>query len=247
MFDESSPLKRLNDFQRILKLYKPSLELLDLLQNHQFVILAAPTAAGRNTIIKNLIMTGKYYYVVSDTTRHPRINNGVPERSSAEYWFKSEEEFIQGLKNTAYIEAAIIHNQQVSGISLSEMRKGVQSGRIMITDVDIQGADSIMSYSYTSVPVFVLPPNFAEWMKRLDGRGAMDPSEKRRRLMSAAEEIQLALERGYFKFIINWDLKVTIEELHQHILTKSFGEAEQQAAHGHAQQLLLDIGSWLGS
>jgi guanylate kinase len=245
MFDESSPLKYLTDFQRMLKTYKPSLELLDLLQNHQFVILAAPTAAGRNTIIKNLIMTGKYYYVISDTTRHPRINNGVPERSGEEYWFKSEDEFLQGLKNSVYIEAAIIHAQQVSGITLNEMRKGSASERIMITDVDIQGADSIMSYSDTTMPVFVLPPNFTEWMKRLDSRGAMAPVEKHRRLISAAEEIQFALERHYFKFIINWDLKLTLEELHQHILTKSFGEAEQEAARGHAQQLLVDIDTWL--
>lgn len=245
MFDESSPLKRLSDFQRVLKTYKPSLEILDLLQNHQFIILAAPTAAGRNTIIKNLIMTGKYYYVISGTTRHPRINNGIPERSGEEYWFKSEEEFLQGLKNGAYVEAALIHGQQVSGISLDEIRRGAISNRVMITDTDIHGCDSIMSYSDTTVPVFVLPPNFAEWMKRLDGRGAMDPAEKRRRLMSAAEEIQLALQRNYFKFIINWDLKLTIEELHQHILTKSFGEAEQQAAHGHAQQLLTDLDNWL--
>jgi guanylate kinase len=91
----------------------------------------------------------------------------------------------------------------------------------------------------------VLPPDFIEWMKRLDGRGVMDPAEKRRRLMSAAEEIQHALQRNYFKFIINWDLKLTLEELHQHILTKSFGEAEQQAARGHAQQLLIGIDKWL--
>lgn len=247
MFDSDSPLKHLGDFQRILKNYRPSLEILDLLQNHQFIILAAPTAAGRNTIIKNLIMTGKYYYVISDTTRPPRINNGVPERSGEEYWFKSEEEFLQSLKNGAYVEAAIIHNQQVSGISLDEMHKGAATGRVLITDTDIHGCDSIMGYSDTTVPIFILPPNFEEWMRRLDGRGAMNPAEKRRRLTSAAEEIQLALERNYFKFIINWDLRLTAEELHEHILTRSFGEAEQQTAHNHAQQLLADLSNWLSN
>jgi guanylate kinase len=125
------------------------------------------------------------------------------------------------------------------------MRRGEATSRVLITDTDIQGCDTIMSYSDSTVPIFVLPPNFEEWMRRLDGRGAMSPSEKRRRLTSAADEIQFALERNYFKFIINWDLKLTIEELHQHILTKSFGEAEQQAAHGHAQQLLVDLANWL--
>ncbi len=245
MFDPEAPLKHLSEFQRILKNYRPSLEILDLLQTTRFILLAAPTAAGRNTIIKNLIMTGKYFYVVSDTTRHPRINNGVPERSGEEYWFKSEDEFLQGLKNGAYIEAAVIHNQQVSGISLTEMRRAANSSKIAITDIDIHGCDTVMSYSDTSTPVFVLPPKFDEWMRRLDGRGAMDPAEKRRRLISAAEEIQLALDRSYFKFIINWDLRLTVEELHQHITSGSFGAAEQQAAHNHAQQLLSDLDNFV--
>jgi guanylate kinase len=245
MFDHGSPLKHLDDFNRILRSYKPSLDILDILQDTTFIVLAAPTAAGRNTIIKNLIMTGKYHYVISDTTRRPRINNGVPERSGEEYWFKSEEEFLQGLKNGAYVEAAVIHNQQVSGISLDEIRRGKESGRILITDIDIHGCDTIKSYSDTTVPVFILPPQFDEWMRRLDGRGVMEPAEKHRRLTSAAEEIQLALDRAYFKFIINWDLRVTTEELHEHIQTLSFGEAEQTAAHSHAEQLLVDLANYL--
>ena len=245
MSPNASPLKHLRDFERILKDYKPSLEILDILQKTTFVLLAAPTAAGRNTIIKNLIMTGKYFYVVSDTTRRPRVNNGVLERSGEEYWFKSEDEFLQGLKNGAYIEAAVIHGQQVSGISLREIRAAAESGRVAITDIDIHGCDNIKSFSDTTVPVFILPPSFDEWMKRLDGRGAMDPIEKKRRLTSAANEIQLALERSYFKFIINWDLRLTVEELHEHIISGNFGIAEQAAAHSHAQQLLQDLENFL--
>jgi guanylate kinase len=245
MFDSNSPLKHLNEFQRILKTYKPSLELLDLLQDNKLVLLSAPTAAGRNTIIKNLIMTGKYYFLVSDTTRPPRINNGIPETNGNEYWFKSEDEFLYGLKNGAYIEAAIIHNQQVSGISLDELRKAKQTGTTPITDIDIQGCDSIKSFSDATIPVFVLPPAFTEWMRRLDGRGAMAPEEKRRRLTSAAEEIELALQRSYFKFIINWDLRVTVEALHEHIISGQFGELEQANAHTHAEQLLADLSSYL--
>lgn len=245
MFDQNTPLKHLGDFQRLLKDYRPSLEILDVLRQNKFIILSAPSAAGRNTIIKSLIMTGKYHFVISDTTRRPRINNGIPERNGEEYWFKTEEEFIQGLKNGAYVEAAIIHNQQVSGIDLNEMRRGEATSRVLIADTDIQGCDNIMSYSDTTVPVFVLPPKFDEWMHRMDGRGAMSQEEKRRRLLSAADEIQFAIDRNYFKFIINWDLRLTVEELHEHIISGSFGEAEQTTAHSHAQQLLADLSNWL--
>lgn len=245
MFDSSSPLKHFSDFQRVLKDYKPSLEILDILQRTKLVLLVAPAAAGRNTIIRNLIMTGKYHFLVSDTTRRPRINNGVPERNGEEYWFKTEEDFLRGLKNGAYIEAAIIHNQQVSGISLQELRLADSANQIAITDVEIQGCDNIKSYSDTTLPVFILPPSFDEWMRRLDGRGAMDPAEKRRRLISAVNEIQLALERSYFKFIINWDLRLTIEQLHEHIVSGTFDATEQAADRAHAMQLLADLDAHL--
>lgn len=243
MFGSESPLHHLREFQAILKNYRPNLEILDILQRTQLVLLVAPAAAGRNTIIRNLIMTGKYHFVVSDTTRRPRINNGTPERSGEEYWFRSEEEFLQGLRNIAYVEAAIIHQQQVSGISLQELRLADRTGKIAITDVEIQGCDAIKSYSDTTIPVFVLPPAFDEWMHRLDGRGLMDPEEKRRRLESAVNEIQFALQRSYFKFVINWDLRNVLEELHEHISTRSFPEDQQTVARAHAQELLqqLDI------
>jgi guanylate kinase len=241
MFNTKSPLKNLAEFERILKNYRPSLELLDLLHGNKLVVVAGPSASGRNTLINSLIMTGKYTFLVSDTTRLPRINNGVPETNGKEYWFKNEEEFLHGLKNTAYVEAAIIHNQQVSGISLNELRKAYISRTIGITDVDIQGCDSIKSLSDSAVPIFVLPPDFAEWMQRLDHRGVMGPDEKRRRLISAAQEIELALNRSYFKFIVNYDLRYTAEQLHDHIINDNFGDKEQSNAHKHAKQLLLDL------
>ena len=245
MFETSSPLKHLNEFQRLLKSYNPNLELLDLITDKPFVLLSAPTAAGRNTIIKNLIMTGRYYYVISDTTRRPRINNGIPENNGNEYWFKTEEEFLQGLRNNTYIEAALIHNQQVSGISVQELRHASQSGAIPITDVDIQGCDTIKSISDKVLPIFILPPDFTEWMRRLDGRGVMDVDEKTRRLTSATSEIELALDRNYFKFIVNYDLRLTIETLHQHIITGQFGDLEQANARIHAEQLLADLSAYL--
>ena len=238
-------LSHLKEFQKVLKDYKPSIDVIDLLNQIKVVFLVAPAASGRNTIIRNMIMTGKYYYLISDTTRKPRINNGVPERDGAEYWFKNEEQMLDGLHRGEYIEASIIHEQQVSGASIQELRNALEKTLIAITDIDIQGCDFLQDYARDAENIFVLPPDFDEWMRRMDGRGAMELSEKKRRLQSAVKEIQGALTRPYFKFVVNWDLRSTCEQLHEEILDGIFDEHRQQEARHHAVTLLARLDSEL--
>jgi len=234
-------IKHLGEFQKILKDYIPGIEVIDLFNLIKVVLLVAPAAAGRNTIIRNLIMTGKYYYLVSDTTRKPRINNGVPERDGEEYWFRSEEQMLDSLRRGSYVEAAIIHDQQVSGTNIQELKEALIKNQVAITDIDIQGSDYLQDYAPSADNIFILPPDFDEWMRRMDGRGHMDASEKVRRLESAHREISAAMERKYFKFVINWDLRSTSEELHEEITRGLFDEAKQANARKHALELLLSL------
>ena len=238
-------LAHLKEFQKILKGYKPSIDVIDLLNQIKVVFLVAPAASGRNTIIRNMIMTGKYYYLISDTTRKPRINNGMPERDGEEYWFKTEAQMLDGLKRGEYIEASIIHEQQASGASIQELRTALEKDLIAITDIDIQGCDFLQDYARNAHNIFVLPPDFDEWMRRMDGRGAMEAGEKRRRLQSAVKEISEALKRPYFKFLVNWDLRSTSEQLHEEIVQDVFDETRQEGARHHAAVLLARLDSEL--
>jgi guanylate kinase len=238
---DTNSLTRINEFRKLLKNYVPNIEVIDLLNQLKIVLLVAPAASGRNTIIKNLIMTGKYYYLTSDTTRKPRINNGMPERNGAEYWFRTENEILDSLYRGEYIEASVIHGQQVSGISIHELRKAVLQQRIAITDIDIQGSDYLKDYVNDAEHIFVLPPDYEEWMRRLDGRGAMDVSEKKRRLKSAQREIEAVLQRDYFKYVINWDLRSTTEQLHEEIISGTYDETRQSQAIEHAHSLLAKL------
>src|SRR5664279_1435267 len=107
-------LKRIDEFRTILDGYQLSPTAAQTLAQTKLVLLVAPTASGRNTIIHELLKTDQYHFVVSDTTRQPRINNGELEQNGREYWFRSEEEVLDELKRGEFLEAAIIHNQQVS-------------------------------------------------------------------------------------------------------------------------------------
>lgn len=237
----NNKITQLAEFQKVLRNYKPNIEVIDLLNQLRIVLLVAPAAAGRNTIIRNLIMTGKYYYLVSDTTRKPRINNGTPERDGSEYWFRREQDMLESIRRREYVEAAIVHDQQVSGISIHELREALKRNLVAITDIDIQGSDYLQDYDSDADNIFILPPDFDEWMRRMDGRGSMDANEKKRRLLSAHREISTALQRSYFKYVINWDLRSTSEQLHEEIINGKFDQERQSQAKKHALDLLVSL------
>src|SRR3546814_14273785 len=105
---------------------------------------------------------------VSDTSRKPRVNDGIPEQNGVEYWFRSEAEILNDLKAGKFLEAAIIHNQQVSGISIRELQRVGDEGKIAITDIEIVGVHNLIQAKPYATAFFVLPPIFEFLFKRFD-------------------------------------------------------------------------------
>lgn len=206
-------LEHINEFKELLKDYKPSKQSLLTLSQVELVLLVAPTSSGRNTVIRELMKTGDYYFIVSDTTRQPRSNDGVMEKDGVEYWFRPEEDVLQDIKDGKYLEAAVIHNQQVSGISVRELEKAKAAGKIAITDAEIAGADSATKRKVDTIVIFLLPPNFDEWQRRIASRGEMSAAEYKNRMISAAKELSTALDREYYKFVINDTVEAATEQV----------------------------------
>lgn len=196
-------LQHFEQFKEILDKYTPSEQAVEALSGLKLVLLLAPTGGGRNTIIKREIETGRYYYIVSDTTRPPRVNDGVKEQNGVEYWFRTEEEMLADLKEGEYLEAELIHNQQVSGISIRELQKAHGEQKIAITDVDIEGVHNILKAKPNALAIMIIPPNFDEWQRRLAGRGRMLPDEQTRRLQTAAKIFEDGLKQDFYHFVIS--------------------------------------------
>lgn len=233
-------LVNLQKFQNLLADYQLSKAALQTLSQTQLVLLVAPTSSGRNHLIRELMKTGDYYYIVSDTTRKPRTNDGVMEQSGVEYWFRDEQTVLQDIEEGKYLEAAVIHQQQVSGISIRELQQATDQGKIAITDAEIVGIDNAIKLKPDTLGIFVLPPNFDEWQRRLHHRGDMHPEEYKRRMESAVSEFVAALERPYYKFVINDDVSDAVQQINS-IAKLDIYDVERQATARHlAEQLLLE-------
>jgi guanylate kinase len=197
------PLQYYSEFKEALEKYRVSERALKAIENLRLVLLLAPTSAGKNTVIRHQLQTGRYYFVVSDTTRQPRINDGVMEKNGREYWFRSEEEMLEDIRKGEFLEAEIIHQQQVSGMSIRELEKAKGQHKIAITDVDIHGIHNVMRIKPDALAVMLIPPNFEEWQRRMAARGVMTPEEKTRRFQTAKRIFEDGLTQDYYHFVIS--------------------------------------------
>jgi len=238
-------LKHIEDFKQILTTYQLSASAKATLQKTELVLLVGPTSSGKNTIIDELVKTGQYHQIVSDTTRKPRENMGVLEQDGREYWFRPEEQVLADLKNGEFLEAAIIHNQQVSGISIRELERAAAEHKIAINEVETNGAQAIYTAKPDAYFFFVIPPSFDEWMARMSARGALPDDEVHRRLTSAVQELTIGLSRPYYRFIVNETFMHAAKRIDSIVRESSSAGNNQEQARDIAGRLLNETRAYL--
>ena len=230
-------------FETILADYHLSAKAKTLLSDMTLVLLSGPSAAGRNTIIEQLMISGGYQYIVSDTTRNPRLNNGVQEKNGVNYWFRTESELMEDLIKGDFLEAEIIHNQQVSGISMRELNKAFQSGQIALSEVEIGGFNNIASLKPDTIGIFVLPPSFSEWLIRLEDRSQMPEIEVISRLKTGVRIFREIISNPRAKIVVNSVLSQSVELIDD--IVHKRGDCDSVAGRRVANNLLIETEAYL--
>ncbi|MBA3757350.1 hypothetical protein H0X09_00565 [Candidatus Saccharibacteria bacterium] len=200
---QTNGLQRYKEFKFALASYRISERAKSEITDLRLVLLIAPTSGGRNTIIRRLLTDGGYHYIVSDTTRKPRINDGILEQNGREYWFRTEEEMLADLQTGEYLEAELIHGQQVSGISIRELKKAKKQNKIGITDIDLDGVHNVIKVKPDTIIIMILPPSFDEWQRRIARRGHMSGQEYIRRLQTADKIFSDGIKNNFYHFLIS--------------------------------------------
>ena len=234
-------------FEAALQDYHPSDEARSVLAESTLVLLVGPSSSGRNTVITELLKTERYHFIVSDTTRPQRINNGVREKNGVEYWFRSEKEMLDEIKRGEYLEAELLFGQQVSGISIRELRKARDEQRIAINDVDIGGIGSIMATKPDTIALLLLPPSFDVWMHRLENRGRMQTEEIRRRFETACRIFANGAENNHLTIVINDSLESAVAQVRAIAEEGKVDSAAQERGRALAEQLLIQTQNYLKS
>lgn len=205
LFMEKVPpsLENKQAFEEALKNYEVSPHGKEVLNKTPFVALSGIAGGGRNTVIRVLVETGKYIFAVSDTTRPPKVRDGRLEIDGVDYYFRKEADMLHDIQNGEFIEAEIIHNQQVSGTSIREIERTMATGKVPIHDFEYGGIKNVVRAKPDAVIIGLVPPNYDEWIRRLYNREPLHDQEFFNRLVTAEKVLENMLSHPYFKLLVN--------------------------------------------
>jgi guanylate kinase len=171
-------------------------------------ILSAPSGAGKTTIYRAALKAIKNLeFSISLTTRERRKS----EAEGIDYSFVSEEEFNRRQSSGELAEWARVFESSY-GTPRAPLDAAIASGRDILLDIDIQGAQQIRAkYPRDAVSIFVLPPTLEELAGRLRGRATEDESKIQHRLQKAREEAEAYPEYDYL--IVNAEIQKSVAQL----------------------------------
>jgi guanylate kinase len=174
----------------------------------RLVVLAGPTAVGKGTVAAYVRKNFPDVWLsVSMTTRKPRPG----EIEGVHYHFVDDEEFERMRAAGEFLEWAVVHGRAKYGTPRGPVEEALTSGRKAMLEIDLQGARQVRQRIPEALFVFLAPPDWAELVRRLVGRGTESEEERRVRLTTAQQELEAQEE--FDVTIVNDDVQRASEEL----------------------------------
>ena len=203
----------------------------------KLIVIAAPSGAGKTSLIKALLTEAKHLKFtlsVSYTTREKRVT----EKHGESYYFINKEEFELMIKKHEFLEYADVFGD-LYGTSRSWVKSKIRNGWNVILELDWQGASQVKDIYPNTETIFILPPSFADLKIRLNERGLDKKKTIKKRLTEAKEEVR---EGQHFDhLIINDEFEEALTDLKTIILGNNNLSKERQSIVKERISRLLEL------
>lgn len=191
-------------------------------QQGLLAVVSGPSGVGKTTITHEIERRLGGVFSISATTR-PQTALEVDGR---DYFFISPDRFQAMIDAGEFLEFAQVFGKHWYGTPRKPVEEALAAGKLMILDIDVQGALSVRRSMPQALMLFIEPPSDAELERRLRSRARDDEPTIQRRLAEARSEIDLARSSGaYDRYLVNADLEATIEEACEAVRSRFSGPA----------------------
>lgn len=188
------------------------------------LVISGPSGVGKGTIINKLLGDDKNMHLsISCTTRAPRPG----EQEGVNYFYKTEEEFAEMVKNNEFLEYASVFGLASYGTPMSQINLR-NEGTDVLLEIDVQGAENVKKLIPDAVMIMIAPPSFETLRSRLIGRGTETPEKIAKRLNTAGKELSYSDQYDYV--VVNDDLDVAINDIRNIIHAEKIKLAGKAAA-----------------
>ena len=173
----------------------------------KLIIISAPSGCGKGTVVAALMkLRDNFRFSVSATTRNPRVG----EVDGKDYFFVSNERFMEMVEENAFLEYAQ-YAECCYGTPIKGVEDMLGEGYKVLLDIEVQGAFQVKEKRPETLSIFLLPPSFEELERRLVLRGKDSPEKIARRLEIARTECALADRFDYQ--VVNDDLDTCVNRV----------------------------------
>jgi guanylate kinase len=196
-------------------------------------IVAAPSGAGKTSLVKSLVETTPgVVAAVSHTTRPSRPG----EQEGVHYHFVPLATFEAMIAEGAFLEHAQVFGNRY-GTNRAAVLSQLQAGLDVILEIDWQGARQVREQASGCPSIFILPPSRDALRQRLAGRGQDSAEIIERRMAAALDELSHYAEFDYL--VINAEFATALTELRAILIAQRQRRAAQLERHPELLRALL--------
>ncbi len=170
------------------------------------IAVAAPSGAGKTTIVKEILKQyPQIVFSISATTR-PKRN---VETDGVEYHFITEKEFKEKIESDEFVEWEKFYDYYY-GTFKKTVENCLKKNKTILLELDVKGALALKKIYPQAHLVYIKPPSYQELIKRLKGRQTENSEDFKKRVERAKMELSLKDQFDYL--VVNKDLEKAIKE-----------------------------------
>lgn len=172
------------------------------------IIISGTTCAGKGTVINELLKRNDNLDLIVSYTSRPMRTGDIEGK---DYHFISKKEFEWKIANDEFLEYALVHNSHYYGTPKIDIEKKLASGKDVLLEIEVQGAQIIKQKMPETILIFIMPPSMAELKRRIYSRNKDDEEQIFKRFESAYKEIN---EVGKYNYVVvNEDLEEAVHKV----------------------------------